>query len=129
MLVEKNPYLGGRVAQLHQYFPKLCPPYCGLEINFKRIKANARIRLYTMSEVTGIEGEAGNYTVTIKQLPRVVNSRCTACGKCAEAIEATIPNPFDYGLGQIKGGLSAPRAGLPLPLRHRSQPRGHRREA
>jgi len=35
-LVEKNPYLGGRVAQLNQYFPKLCPPSCGLEINFRR---------------------------------------------------------------------------------------------
>jgi len=27
-IVEKNPYLGGRVAQLHHYFPKLCPPTC-----------------------------------------------------------------------------------------------------
>ena len=102
VLVEKNPYLGGRVAQLHQYFPKLCPPYCGLEINFKRIKSNPRIKLYTMSEVTGIEGEPGNYKVTISQQPRYVNERCTVCGKCAEAVEATIPNPFDYGLGEIK---------------------------
>jgi len=101
VLVEKNPYLGGRVAQLHQYFPKLCPPYCGLEINFKRIKSNPRIKLYTMSEVTGIEGEAGDYKVTIKQLPRYVNERCTACGKCSEAVEATIPSPFDYGLGEV----------------------------
>jgi len=38
VLVEKTPYLGGRVAQLNKYFPKLCPPTCGLEINFKRIK-------------------------------------------------------------------------------------------
>ena len=37
VIVEKNPYLGGRVAQLHQYFPKLCPPICGMEINFRRI--------------------------------------------------------------------------------------------
>ncbi|MBU1157565.1 MAG: CoB--CoM heterodisulfide reductase iron-sulfur subunit A family protein [Proteobacteria bacterium] len=102
VLVEKNPYLGGRVAQLHQYFPKLCPPYCGLEINFKRIKSNPRIKLYTMSEVTGIEGEPGNYKVTINQMPRYVNERCTACGKCADAVEATIPNAFDYGLGEIK---------------------------
>lgn len=102
VLVEKNPYLGGRVAQLHQYFPKLCPPYCGLEINFRRIKSNPRIKLYTMSEVTGIQGEPGNYKVTINQMPRYVNERCTACGKCAEAVEATIPNPFDYGLGQTK---------------------------
>lgn len=102
VLVEKNPYLGGRVAQLHQYFPKLCPPYCGLEINFKRIKSNPRIKLYTMSEVTGIEGGPGSYKVTINQLPRYVNERCTVCGKCADAVEATIPNPFDYGLGTIK---------------------------
>jgi quinone-modifying oxidoreductase subunit QmoA len=43
-LVEKNPYLGGRVAQLNQYFPKLCPPTCGLEINFRRIKDNPRVQ-------------------------------------------------------------------------------------
>ena len=41
VVVEKNPYLGGRVAQLDQYFPKLCPPACGLEINFRRAKANS----------------------------------------------------------------------------------------
>ena len=37
-IVEKNPYLGGRVAQINKYFWKLCPPNCGLEIQFKRIK-------------------------------------------------------------------------------------------
>ena len=34
-IVEKSPYLGGRVAQLNKYFPKLCPPSCGLEIQFQ----------------------------------------------------------------------------------------------
>ncbi len=42
-LIEKNPYLGGRVTQLNKYFPKLCPPNCGLEINFRRIKNNPRV--------------------------------------------------------------------------------------
>jgi quinone-modifying oxidoreductase subunit QmoA len=51
-IVEKNPYLGGRVAQLHNYFPKLCPPLCGLEINFRRMKQNSRIRFFTMAEGT-----------------------------------------------------------------------------
>ena len=102
VLVEKNPYLGGRVAQLHQYFPKFCPPYCGLEINFKRIRSNANIDVYTMAEVTSITGSEGDYTVSIKQAPRYVNDKCTACGKCSEAVEATISNPFNYGLDQIK---------------------------
>ena len=43
VIVEKTPFLGGRVAQLNKYFPKLCPPNCGLEINFKRIKNNADV--------------------------------------------------------------------------------------
>ncbi len=102
VLVERNPYLGGRVAQLHHYFPKLCPPYCGLEINFRRIKANPRLEVLTMAEVSAIKGEPGNYTVTIKQRPRFVNEKCTACNKCSEAVSATIKNPFNYGLDEIK---------------------------
>ena len=55
IIVEKEAYLGGRVAQLNKYFPKLCPPACGLEINFQRIKKNPRIRFFTLAEVEKIE--------------------------------------------------------------------------
>jgi Heterodisulfide reductase, subunit A and related polyferredoxins len=37
-IIEKTPFLGGRVMQLNKYFPKLCPPSCGLEIQYQRIK-------------------------------------------------------------------------------------------
>ena len=50
-LVEKNPSLGGRVSQLKYYFPKLCPPTCGLEINYKRIKDNPKVKYFTLAEV------------------------------------------------------------------------------
>src|SRR5512141_1261323 len=60
-IVEKNPYLGGRVAQLNKYFPKLCPPACGLEINFRRIRPNPDIDVMTMSEVVKVEGNPGNF--------------------------------------------------------------------
>ena len=102
-IIEKNPYLGGRVAQLHQYFPKLCPPNCGLEINFKRIKNNPRIRILTMAEVENISGGPGNYEVTVKTTPRYVNEKCTCCGKCGEASETEIDNPFNFGMNKIKG--------------------------
>lgn len=101
-LVEKNPYLGGRVAQLHQYFPKMCPPYCGLEINFRRIKNNPKIRFYTMTEVEAVSGEEGNWDVSIKINPRYVNEKCTACNKCAEACTLEIDNPFNYGMDKTK---------------------------
>jgi quinone-modifying oxidoreductase subunit QmoA len=101
-IVEKNPYLGGRVAQLHNYFPKLCPPYCGLEINFRRIKQNPRIRFFTLAEVERISGEEGNFDVSIKLNPRYVNEKCTCCGKCAEACTMEIENPFNYGMDKMK---------------------------
>ena len=101
-IVERNPYLGGRVAQLHHYFPKLCPPYCGLEINFRRIKNNPKIRFFTLAEVEKISGEEGNFDVSIKLNPRFVNENCTCCGKCAEACSMEIDNPFNYGMDKIK---------------------------
>ncbi len=101
-IVERNPYIGGRVAQLHNYFPKLCPPYCGLEINFRRIKQNPKIRIFTMAEVEKVSGEEGNFDVTLKIRPRYVNEKCTACGKCEEACSIEIDNPFNYGMNKIK---------------------------
>ena len=102
-LVEKNPYLGGRVAQLNQYFPKLCPPTCGLEINFRRIKDNPRINVFTLAEVEKVDGSAGNYDVTVKINPRYVNENCTCCGDCAEACQGEIDSEYDFGMRKIKG--------------------------
>ena len=102
-LVEKNPYLGGRVAQLNQYFPKLCPPTCGLEINFKRIKDNPRLKVFTMAQVEAVEGGPGAYNVSVKLTPRYVNENCTCCGDCSEACHTEIDSYFDFGMQKIKG--------------------------
>jgi quinone-modifying oxidoreductase, subunit QmoA len=102
ILVEREPSLGGRVARTNKYFPKLCPPQCGLEINFRRIRNSPLIRVMTMSEVEKIDGEPGNFTVAIRINPRYVNEKCTACGKCSQAAKTEVPNPFDYGLSAVK---------------------------
>jgi len=102
ILVEKRPYLGGRVAQLYRYFPKLCPPYCGLEINFRRIRQNPAITYYTMAEVQNISGGPGNFTVTITQKPRYVNEKCTACGECEKVCPVERPNDFNFGMDNTK---------------------------
>ncbi len=97
-LIDRNPYLGGRVAQLNQYFPKLCPPTCGLEINFRRIRDNRRVRSYTLTTVKSITGGPGNYEVQLVTAPRYVNSNCTACGDCAKACTDEISNAFNLGM-------------------------------
>jgi len=101
-LIDKNPYFGGRVAQLNEYFPKMCPPSCGLEINFKRIQNNRRIRTYTMATVSAINGTPGNYEVSLEIAPRYVNSNCTACGDCTVACPDEIDNPFNFGMNKCK---------------------------
>ncbi len=101
-IVEKNPYLGGRVAQLNQYFPKLCPPTCGLEINFRRIKDNPRIKVFTLAEIEKVDGTPGNYNVAVKINPRYVNANCTCCGACADACQTEINSPFDFEMQKIK---------------------------
>jgi quinone-modifying oxidoreductase subunit QmoA len=103
LLVEKNPSVGGRVSQLYKYFPKLCFPSCGLEINLRRLKANRNLRLLTLTEVTAVSGAAGNYRVTLKTAPRYVNENCTACGECERAVEATFASEYDYGMKPRKG--------------------------
>ena len=114
VLVEKNPYLGCRVAQMNQYFPKLCPPSCGLEINYKRLKTNERVTVYTQTEVADVDGEEGAFEVQLKVSPRFVDAKCTACGDCAAACELEVDNPFDYGMSRMKAAYLPHQHAYPM---------------
>ncbi len=115
-MVEKQPFLGGRVTQLAKYFPKLCPPNCGLEINFQRMKNNRKIRFFTMAEVESISGEPGNFDVAIKKQPRYVNDRCTACNDCVPVCPEDRPDAFNLGMGTTKA-IYLPHA-LAFPMKY-----------
>ena len=116
ILAEKLPTLGGRTAQLYRYFPKMCHPTCGLEINLRRLKGNRNVRVLTMAEVSAISGTRGDYTATLKIAPRYVNEKCTACGDCSKAVSAEIPNPYNYGLDKMKAAYLP--HGMAYPLRY-----------
>ena len=102
ILAEKLPSLGGRVISANKYFPKLCPPTCGMEINLRRIRINQNVRVLTLAEVEGVTGSPGNYEVKIRLNPRFVNNKCTGCGECAKVCEIERPNEFNYGLDNTK---------------------------
>lgn len=114
VIVEKTPFFGGRVTQLNKYFPKLCPPNCGLEINYKRIKNSADITFYTLADVEKISGQEGDYDVTIKLNPRFVNDKCVGCNACNEACTVEMPNEFNFGLDKTKAAYITHNQAFPF---------------
>jgi quinone-modifying oxidoreductase subunit QmoA len=102
IMVEKSPWLGGRVARLNRYFPKLCPPTCGLEINYQRIRKNDRIRIFTSATVEKVTGTKGHFTATIRKSGEFVNNLCTACGECMPVCPVERPDEFTSGIRTTK---------------------------
>jgi quinone-modifying oxidoreductase subunit QmoA len=121
ILLEQRPYLGGRTTQLYKYFPKLCFPTCGLEINQRRARMNPNLTILTMAEVVHVEGEKGAYKATVQIKPRYVNDNCTACGDCGRAVEAEFDDEFNYGLSKRKGAYLPYR--MAQPARYVIDPR------
>jgi quinone-modifying oxidoreductase subunit QmoA len=95
LLVESEPAIGGRVVRSHHYFPKLCPPTCGMELNTRRLERNPRVRVLTSTRVSAAARTDGHWKVTLSHAPAYVNDRCTVCGACAEVCEARIQDPMN----------------------------------
>ncbi len=111
-LIEKNPFLGGKVAGFHKYFPRMCPPSCGLQLMFSKIKSNPNVHVLTSSEIDTISGSPGNFEVLIKTSPRHIDmDKCVLCGKCFEVCPQNAivyPEGFSYPhIPVINKGLCA----------------------
>ena len=102
VLVEQDPSIGGRVLRSHNYFPKLCPPSCGMEINTRRLERNPRIRVLTSAQVTGAQKTDAGWSVTITRDPAYVTDACTACGDCEKACDTLVPDPHNLELSKVK---------------------------
>jgi len=102
VLVEREAYLGGRVMRTHRYFPKMCPPTCGFEVNVRRLRRNPRITVHTLGTVEEITGEAGNFTARIRIRPRYVTGNVSIPPSAADAISSERPDDFNLGLSTTK---------------------------
>ncbi|WP_462323331.1 CoB--CoM heterodisulfide reductase iron-sulfur subunit A family protein [Desulfoplanes sp.] len=97
-LIEKSPFLGGRVSQLNKYFPKLCPPSCGLEIQFQRLKKNPNVKCMTMAEVTAVSGNVGDYEVSVTVTPRHTAPQSVELNELAGKLAKDVEDDFNFGL-------------------------------
>jgi len=101
VLVEREPSIGGHMAQLSETFPTLDCSQCIMTPKMVDAANHPNIKLYTWSEIESIDGYIGNFSVTIRKKARSVDEdTCTGCGICmAKCPQKKIPNKFDQDLG------------------------------
>lgn len=105
-LVEREPTIGGHMAQFDKTFPTLDCAACILTPKMSSVKNHKNITLWTYSEVTQVDGYVGNYKVKVKRLPRYVQEDlCSGCLECIKSCvfkEAKVPDEFNMGLAKRK---------------------------
>ncbi|UCH89344.1 MAG: hydrogenase iron-sulfur subunit [Thermoplasmata archaeon] len=101
-MVEREPSIGGRMAQIDKTFPTMDCSICILAPKMSEVGRHKNITLYTNSEVTDVSGYVGNFKVKVTKKPRYVTDECTACGDCTTVCPNSGPNEFDIGLAKRK---------------------------
>jgi len=102
-LAERGPAIGGVMAQLDKTFPTNDCAMCTMAPRLVEIGRHKDIDILTLTEVERVEGQPGNFTVSIKQQPRFIDAtKCTGCGACVTDCPVTLPSEFDQGLGERK---------------------------
>jgi heterodisulfide reductase subunit A len=103
-MVEREPSIGGHMAQFDKTFPTLDCAACILTPRMVSVGTHPNIHLLTWSEVTRVDGYVGNFTVTIRKKARFINEElCTGCGICQEKCpKKVIDEVYEAGLGYRK---------------------------
>ncbi len=113
-LVEKKPAIGGVMAQLDKTFPTNDCSMCVISPKLVECGRHLNIELLTLAEVTQISGQAGDFTVTLRENPRYIDmDKCTACGECQKACPIEVPNLFDQGLRNRNAAFKLYPQGMP----------------
>lgn len=101
VLVEREPSIGGHMAQLSETFPTLDCSQCIMTPKMVDVANHPNITMHTYSEIEQVDGYIGNFQVTVRKKARSVNEdKCTGCGICIEKCPIKkIPNSFDCNLG------------------------------
>lgn len=101
VLVEREPSIGGHMAQLSETFPTLDCSQCIMTPKMVDVANHPNITMHTYSEIEQVDGYIGNFQVTVRKKARSVDEqKCTGCGVCmTKCPQKKIPNSFDRNLG------------------------------
>lgn len=99
-LIERGPSLGGHMAQLDKTFPTNDCSVCILSPKLVEACRHELIRVWTMTDVIGLEGEAPELNLRLRVRPRYVDEeKCVGCGECSHTCPVSVDSEFDMGLG------------------------------
>ena len=105
-LVEREPTIGGHMAQFDKTFPTLDCAACILTPKMTSVRAHPNITMWTLSEVSAVEGYVGNFDVTVRRKARYIDEDlCVGCMDCVDACvfkEPKFASEFDEGLSKRK---------------------------
>ncbi|MEE8413446.1 MAG: FAD-dependent oxidoreductase, partial [Dehalococcoidales bacterium] len=102
-LVEKSPTIGGKMAQLDKTFPTNDCSMCIESPKFIECSRHPNIEIITLAEVDRVEGEAGDFKVTLTKKPRyILEDKCTGCTACTEVCPVKVPDVYNQNLSLNK---------------------------
>lgn len=103
-MIEREPSIGGHMAQFDKTFPTLDCSACILTPKMVSVGTHPHVTLLTWSEVEKVEGYVGNFTVTVRKKARKIKEDlCTGCGICQEKCpKKVIDTVYEAGLGYRK---------------------------
>ena len=106
-LVEREPTIGGHMAQFDKTFPTLDCAACILTPKMSSVKAHPNITLWTYSEVTKVDGYVGNFKVKVTRQPALRERGRSAPAACSASRPAStrrgaFPDEFNFGLSKRK---------------------------
>ena len=98
-LLEQDPAIGDNMARLDKTFPTNDCSMCMLSPKLVEVAGHLNIEIIAYADLKKVEGEAGNFTVTVNKRSRFIDEeKCTGCGDCEQVCPVLIKDTFNGGL-------------------------------